>query len=112
MDCIFCAIVNNQIPADKVYEDENVLAFKDINPLAKVHIVVIPKQCRLHFHNIEDDILVQLMGAIKKIVKEQNLEKDGYRLVNNNGSHGGQTVNHAHFHILGGEELGVNLSGR
>ncbi len=111
MSCIFCSIINNQIPADKVYEDENVLAFRDINPLAKVHIVVVPKDCRLHFHNLEDGKMAELMKAIKKITAEQNLQKDGYRLVSNNGLNGGQSVNHVHFHILAGEPLGHNLAG-
>lgn len=111
MDCIFCSIADNKIPAEKVYEDAYVVAFKDVNPLAKVHIVVIPKECRLHFHNLEDDILVSMMRAIKTIIKEQNLAETGYRLVNNNGSDGGQTVPHVHFHILGGEPLGDNFAG-
>lgn len=110
MDCIFCNIVQGKIPAEKVYEDEHTIAFNDINPLAKVHIIVIPKKCRLHFHNTEDDIHVHLMDAIKKIIKQQNLDLEGYRLVNNNGTHGGQTVNHVHFHILGGEPLNHNFA--
>lgn len=110
MDCIFCAIIAKKIPADMVYEDQYIFAFKDINPQAKVHIVVVPKKCRLHFHNIEDDILTHLMGAIKKIVIQENLLEEGYRLVNNNGQNGGQTVNHVHFHILGGEPLSHNLA--
>lgn len=110
MSCIFCAIVNNDIPADKVYQDEYVVAFRDINPLATIHIVVVPKQCCLHFHNIKDDIFIHLMSAIKKIIKQENLETLGYRLVNNNGTHGGQTVNHVHFHLLGGNPLSHNLA--
>ncbi|MGL5955727.1 MAG: HIT domain-containing protein [Brevinema sp.] len=111
MSCIFCSIVKGQIPADKVYENNDVLAFRDIIPLAKIHIIVIPKECRLYFHNIEDGILMHLMSAVKNIIKEQGLEDLGYRLVNNNGDHGGQTVNHAHIHILAGEPLGSNLTG-
>ncbi len=111
MNCVFCSIINNQIPADKVYEDEYAVAFRDINPLAKTHIVVVPRDCRLHFHNLEDDKMAKLMSAIKNIISEQNI-KDGYRLVCNNGSDGGQSVNHVHFHILAGEPLGHNLAGR
>ncbi|MGL4677321.1 MAG: histidine triad nucleotide-binding protein [Brevinema sp.] len=112
MKCIFCSIVKGQVPADKVYENDYVLAFRDINPIAKIHIIVIPKECRRHFHDIEDGILAHLMGAVKHIVKEQGLEDFGYRLVNNNGIHGGQTVDHVHVHILAGEPLGTNLTGR
>ena len=111
MSCIFCSIVENQIPADKVYEDEYVLAFKDVNPVAPIHIVIIPKQCCQHFHNIEDNTLAHLLRAIKIIVQENHLEDNGYRIVNNNGQDGGQTVNHAHFHIIAGEQLGHNLAG-
>ena len=110
-DCIFCRIINNEIPSNKVYENEHVVAFKDIDPLAAVHIVVVPKTCCLHFHKTEDNILAHIMSAIKKIVVEQDLVDKGYRLVNNNGIDGGQTVDHVHFHILGGEKLGSNLTG-
>lgn len=109
--CIFCNIIQNKIPADKVYEDDFVVAFKDINPAAKIHIIVIPKICCLFFHEIPDNTILHLANAVKIIVKQLKLEENGYRLINNNGSHGGQTVSHAHIHILGGEPLGHNLAG-
>lgn len=109
-NCIFCNIAAKVSPVDAVYEDDKVIAFKDINPLAKVHIVVIPKKCRLYFHETEDDILNDLFRAIKTIVLKQGLDHSGYRLVNNNGVNGGQTVSHLHFHILGGELLSEHFA--
>ena len=105
MDCIFCKIVSGEIPSKVVYEDENVLAFNDIDPQAPIHIVVIPKK---HFANIlelnDSSILSAIFESIKKIAEEQNIEK-GFRIVCNTGSEGGQTVNHLHFHILSGRNL-------
>jgi len=109
-NCIFCSIINKEIPVDTVYEDNSILAFRDINPQAKIHIIIIPKTCRLYFHETEDDILIRLFQAIKIIVSEQELDCDGYRIVNNNGMNGGQTVSHIHLHILGGELLSNNFA--
>ncbi|EFM39003.1 scavenger mRNA decapping enzyme [Peptostreptococcaceae bacterium AS15] len=105
MDCIFCKIVNGEIPSKIVYEDDNVLAFNDIDPQAPVHIVVIPKK---HFANIlelnDSTILNAIFDSIRKIADEQKMEK-GFRIVCNTGSDGGQTVDHLHFHILAGRNL-------
>lgn len=107
-DCIFCKIVNGEIPSKKVYEDENVLAFYDISPEAPVHVVVIPKQ---HIQSVNDlnednlEIVSQIFKAINKIVIELGIADGGYRIVNNCGKDGGQTVNHLHFHLLGGRSL-------
>lgn len=105
MDCIFCKIVSGEIPSKVVYEDENVLAFNDIDPQAPIHIVVIPKT---HFANIlelnDSSILSAIFESIKKIAAEQKM-KDGFRIVCNTGSQGGQTVEHLHFHILSGRNL-------
>lgn len=111
MDCIFCKIVKGDIPSQKVYEDDLVLAFKDINPQAPVHILVIPKK---HIDSAvcltdEDDILIaHIFKVIREIAKEQNLE-NGFRLVSNVGSDGGQSVKHLHFHILGKKQFGENF---
>lgn len=110
MDCIFCKIVAGEIPSTKVYEDDKVLAFKDINPLAPVHILVIPKT---HIEsaamiNSENSALVgYIFEIIAKITKEQGLDKDGFRVVTNCGENGCQSVKHLHFHILGGRKLEV-----
>jgi len=114
MDCIFCKIAAGQIPSEKVYESENVLAFKDINPVAPEHILVIPKK---HISNIEDisgddsmDI-AELFFAAKEISRERTLGNKGYRLIINNGKAAGQEVFHLHMHIIGGKNsLGPMIS--
>lgn len=108
MDCIFCSIIKGEIPSEKVYEDEKVLAFKDINPVAPVHIIVIPKE---HISSVLDiteknqHVLSDIFSAINKIVKELNIDSEGFRVVNNCGERGGQTVNHIHFHLIGGRDM-------
>lgn len=108
MDCIFCKIINGEIPADKVYEDEYVVAFNDINPQAPTHILVVPKE---HYSNIHDvpyekeELLSKLLVASSNIVREKNLTKNGYRLLINSGKDGGQEVDHIHVHLLGGRSL-------
>lgn len=108
--CIFCKIIKNEIPSSKVYENDDILAFKDINPQAPVHIIVIPKK---HIENIlelnVESLLTKIHKAIKEIVREQNLDKQGFRLVTNTGEHACQTVKHLHFHILGGDKLPESL---
>lgn len=107
-DCIFCKIVNDEIPSKKVYEDEKVLAFYDISPEAPVHVVVIPKEHidsvnALNEKNLE--IVSHIFKVINKIVIELGISGTGYRIVNNCGEDGGQTVKHMHFHLLGGRSL-------
>lgn len=112
MDCIFCKIAAGEIPSTKVYEDEKVLAFKDINPLAPVHILVIPK---IHIESAaaitsENSAVVSyIFEVIAKIVKEQGIDKDGFRVVTNCGENGCQSVKHLHFHILGGRKLDATM---
>ena len=108
--CIFCKIIKNEIPSSKVYENDDILAFKDINPQAPLQIIVIPKK---HIENIlelnDESLLTKIHKAIKEIVREQNLDKQGFRLVTNTGEHACQTVKHLHFHILGGDKLPESL---
>ena len=107
-DCIFCKIVKGEIPCKKVYENEYVLAFEDITPKAKVHILVIPK---IHIKDLnginENNInyITNIMSSIEEITKITNIDKSGYRVISNVGEDGGQEVPHLHFHILGGEKL-------
>jgi histidine triad (HIT) family protein len=107
-DCLFCKIIAGKIPSDKVYEDEYVCAFKDIAPLAPVHILIIPKE---HIGGADElsqthaDLTAKLILAAVKIARDLSLA-EGYRLVTNIGEHGGQTVRHLHFHLLGGTGLG------
>ncbi|SDZ19807.1 histidine triad (HIT) family protein [Proteiniborus ethanoligenes] len=107
-DCIFCKIINGDIPVNKVYEDDKVIAFNDINPQTPIHILIIPKEHIPSTNHIGENnayILSHIFIAINKIAKEKDLDKQGYRIVNNCGKDGGQTVEHLHFHLLGGRQL-------
>ena len=112
MDCIFCKIAAGEIPSTKVYEDEKVLAFKDINPLAPVHILVIPKthiESAAAITSENSAVISYIFEVIAKIVKEQEIDKDGFRVVTNCGENGCQSVKHLHFHILGGRKLDATM---
>jgi len=108
MDCIFCKIVNGEIPSKKIYEDDKVLAFHDISPEAPVHFLVIPKD---HIQSVNDlteknsEIISHIFLVINKLVRELNVNETGYRIVNNCGKDGGQSVDHMHFHVLGQRDL-------
>ena len=106
-DCLFCKIINGEIPSAKVYEDENVFAFRDINPQAPVHILVVPKEhisCADEINESNSVHVAKCFEAIAKIAKAEGLDK-GYRVINNCGEYGGQSVMHLHFHIIGGTKL-------
>ncbi|WP_022820010.1 histidine triad nucleotide-binding protein [Fusobacterium russii] len=110
MPSIFTKIINKEIPADIVYEDKDVVAFKDIAPVAPVHILVVPKKEIATINDIkeEDALLIgKIYLVIQKLAKEFNLDKDGYRVVSNCNEYGGQTVFHIHFHLIGGKKLGT-----
>lgn len=105
-DCVFCKIIKGEIPSDKVYEDENVLAFKDINPVAPVHILVIPKEHIKNVLEVKDEKMISdIFKAINKIANKLGLEKNGFRVVTNCGKDAGQEVMHLHFHILAGKKM-------
>lgn len=107
-DCIFCKIIKGDIPSEKVYEDELILAFKDINPEAPIHIVVIPKKHIKSLNELTEkdaDIVAHIYIKTKELAQELGINKKGYRIVTNCGEQGGQTVNHLHFHVLGGRNL-------
>ncbi len=106
MDCLFCKIIDGEIPSTKVYEDDMVLAFRDINPQAPEHIVVIPKthiESANEITSANSEYVAAVWEKIPHIAKELGFAADGYRVVNNCGKNGGQTVPHLHFHILGGK---------
>ncbi|HIT18450.1 MAG TPA: histidine triad nucleotide-binding protein [Candidatus Fimivivens faecavium] len=108
MDCLFCGIAAGEIPSKKVFEDEKVLAFYDIDPKAPVHIVVIPKKHIASAAEITADNsgeVAHIYEAIARIAEELKLEK-GFRVVTNCGEEGGQSVGHLHFHLLAGRNLG------
>ena len=112
MDCIFCKIIKGDIPSTKVYEDELVFAFRDINPQAPTHILVIPKAhiagvCDITAEN--SAVVAHIFEVIPQIAKAEGLE-GGYRVVSNCGKDAGQTVFHLHFHILGGKELALEMA--
>ena len=107
-DCLFCKIVAGQIPATKVFENENVIAFVDIYPQAKIHLLFVHKD---HTENVSEmsespEDIAEVFTAIGKYTKEQGLDKKGFRVVTNSGTLAGQSVFHTHFHILSGEQLG------
>lgn len=107
-DCIFCKIANGEIPSDKIFEDDKVLVFNDISPQSPVHFLVIPKEHIPSIKYIDEenaDIIKHIILVINKIAKEKGLYDKGYRIVNNCGEFGGQTVEHLHFHVLGGRQL-------
>ena len=103
--CIFCKIVEGEIPANKVLEDDEFLAFHDINPIAPVHILIIPKEHVENFQSASPELMAKMTPFIQKVAEELCLHKTGYRLVTNNGRDGGQEVPHLHFHLLGGARL-------
>jgi len=108
-ETIFTKIINREIPADIIYEDENTLAFKDINPQAPFHALIIPKKAIATINDINPEnshLVGNLYVAAAKLAKQHNFADDGYRVVMNCNEHGGQTVYHIHLHMLGGKEMG------
>ena len=106
-DCLFCKIISGEIPSSKVYEDEYVYAFRDINPQAPVHILVVPKEHIASVAQVDESnslYAAKCLEAVAKIAKAEGLDK-GYRVISNCGEDGGQTVMHLHFHILGGVKM-------
>ncbi|WP_201353511.1 histidine triad nucleotide-binding protein [Hydrogenimonas urashimensis] len=103
--CIFCKIVDGEIPANKVLENEEFLAFHDINPIAPIHILIIPKVHVENFQSVSPELMAKMTPFIQQVAAELCLDKSGYRLVVNNGKDGGQEVPHLHFHLLGGARL-------
>ena len=112
MDCIFCKIIAGDIPSTKVYEDETVYAFRDINPQAPSHILVIPKAHIASVNELNGDnsgVVAHIFEVIPQIAAAEGLT-GGYRVVSNCGPDAGQTVFHLHFHILGGQELSLQMA--
>lgn len=102
-DCLFCKIIDGDLPSDIIYEDEKVIAFNDINPQAPIHFLVIPRE---HIKSVDDieeshkNLMGHIIYVVSKLASEHGLD-NGYRIVNNVGRQGGQTVDHIHFHVLG-----------
>ena len=111
-DCLFCKIVDGDIPSTKVYEDEKILAFRDIAPQAPCHVLVIPKAHIADVNGITAEnsaVVAHIFQVIPQIAKAEGLE-NGYRVVSNCGADAGQTVQHLHFHILGGKQLALEMA--
>ena len=110
-NCLFCRIIAGEIPSEKVYEDDEVLAFKDINPMAPVHILIIPKKHIDGADKLDENnsaVAAKIFAVASRLAKELKLD-NGFRIVTNVGSDGGQTVRHLHFHLLGGAKLRMEL---
>lgn len=111
-DCIFCRIINRQIPSGIVYEDEKVMAFNDINPVAPVHVIIIPKEHIADVRSLTETnagVLADIHLAAAKIAAKLDIADKGFRLINNCGADAGQTVFHLHYHLLGGVSLGPKI---
>lgn len=112
MDCIFCKIISKEIPANVIYEDDDVSVFKDINPIAPVHVLIIPKRHIVSVVDIEEsDIMImgKLILAAKKIAVDLKISDGGYKLLIRVGKNGGQEVDHLHMHLVGGARLSENI---
>lgn len=107
MDCLFCKIIGGEIPSNKVYEDDTIYAFRDIDPQAPVHILIVPKEHIASAKDINETnsaVVAHIFEVAAKIAKAEGLD-DGFRIVNNCGDSAGQTVKHLHFHLMGGREF-------
>ncbi len=108
-ECLFCKIANKEIPSDIIYENDKIVAFKDINPQAPVHILIATKK---HIRSVMDlssdsgEILSGIFSAVKEIAKHQSIDVSGFRVITNTGPDSGQEIDHLHFHLLGGRRLG------
>lgn len=111
-NCIFCGIIKGEIPSDTVYETETIKVFKDIKPVAPVHLIVVPK---IHIEDLNSlnetnaDVVTECMIAAKKVAEISGISESGYRVISNCGEDGGQSVQHLHFHVIGGISMGDKI---
>lgn len=108
MACIFCQIISGEIPAEMLHQDDEIVAFRDINPRAPIHVLVVPRKHITAMNEVKDEdlsILGQMAGAAKELAAKEGISERGYRLVINCGPEGGQIVPHLHMHLLGGRQL-------
>lgn len=111
-DCVFCKIIKGEIPSEKVYEDDEIIAFKDINPAAPIHILVIPKKHIATLLDVKGEdcyLISKIFVAINKIAKQIGIEESGFRIIANCGKDSGQEVMHIHFHLLAGKTMGPKI---
>ncbi len=112
MDCVFCKIVAGEIPADILYQDEGLIAFRDINPLAPTHLLIIPRKhipSLGHLSEAESSLIGDMVNTANQLAKREGISESGYRLAINCGKQGGQLVPHLHMHLLGGRQLSGRL---
>lgn len=112
-DCIFCKIIDRKIPSSIVYEDSDVIAFRDIHPVTPIHILVIPKKHIASLIDLTDEdeaIIGKIYRVINKIAEQENIAEKGFRVIVNCGEDGGQEVKHLHFHLLGGKKIGPKIA--
>ena len=112
MDCVFCRIVAGEIPADILYQDEELIAFRDINPVAPIHLLIIPKKhipSLVHLSEAESSLIGNMVNMANQLAKREGISESGYRLIINCGQQGGQVVPHLHVHLLGGRRLSDGL---
>ena len=112
MECIFCRIVAGELPSDTLYQDDEVMAFRDINPLAPTHVLIIPKRHIAFLSDLNDEevsIVGRMAGVANKLARQEGIAEKGYRLVVSSGEEGGQVVPHLHMHLLGGRRLSDRL---
>ena len=109
-DCLFCRIIAGEIPSNKVYENDRVFAFRDINPQAPVHVLIVPKK---HFANIlecDAETAAALTEAVGVVARQEGVAESGFRVISNCGRDGAQSVNHLHVHLLGGTQLAEKMA--
>ncbi len=112
MDCIFCQIVAGKVPSEIIYQDEEVIAFRDIHPMAPTHLIIIPKQhipSLAHLSEADSPLIGHMVNIANQLAKREGMSESGYRLAINCGKEGGQLVPHLHLHLLGGRKLSDTL---
>ncbi|MBQ6594248.1 MAG: histidine triad nucleotide-binding protein [Clostridia bacterium] len=110
MDCLFCRIIEGSVPSTKVYEDENVYAFRDINPQAPVHVLVLPRKHMANILECDGETMCALLSAVQKIARQEGIDETGFRIVSNCGRDGAQSVEHLHIHLMGGAQLSGTMA--
>ena len=109
-NCLFCRIIKGEIPSSKVYENDYVYAFRDINPQAPVHALVLPKKHMANILECDGETMKALLNAVQVIAKQEGVAEDGFRIVSNCGKNGAQSVNHLHIHLMGGRQLADTMA--
>ena len=105
-NCIFCKIIKGDIPSNKVYEDDKMIAIHDVAPAAPVHVLLLPKEHTANVTTADSALVAYMLGKVKEIAEKTGIDEKGFRVVMNTGEDGGQTVNHLHIHVIGGKALG------